>query len=66
LKIPLKLPLKLPKIRLPSLKIKHEAVQELALLAGFLMLLKGLWDIYPPLMWIIGGLWLMLPGKRGG
>ena len=66
MKIPLKLPLKLPKIRLPSLKIKHETVQELALLAGFLMLLKGLWDIYPPLMWILGGIWLMLPAKRGG
>lgn len=54
----------LPKIRLPS--INHEVVQELAVLAGFCMFLKGLWDVYPPLMWIIGGLWLMIPGKRGG
>jgi hypothetical protein len=61
-----KIKLKLPKIRLPCPKITNEAIQELALLAGFLMLLKGLWDIYPPLMWIVGGLWLMLPGKRGG
>lgn len=61
-----KMKLKLPKIRLPSINITNEAIQELALLAGFLMLLKGLWDIYQPLMWIIGGLWLMFPGKRGG
>ncbi len=60
-----KIKLRLPKIRLPSLKIKHEAVQELALLAGFCMFLKGLWDIYQPLMWIVGGLWLMFPGRRG-
>jgi hypothetical protein len=58
--------LKLPKIRLPSLKKSAETIQELAILAGFLMLLKGLWEIYHPLMWIIGGLWLMIPGKRGG
>ena len=58
--------LKLPKIRLPSFKKAGETIQELAILAGFLMLLKGLWDIYPPLMWIIGGAWLMIPGKRGG
>jgi hypothetical protein len=61
----MKLPkLKLPKIRLPSPKFYNEAIQELAMLAGFLMLLKGLYDIYPPLMWIIGGLWLMLPPGR--
>jgi len=62
----MKMPFKLPKIRLPSLQIKHEVIQELAILAGFLMLLKGLWDVYQPLMWIIGGLWLILPGRRGG
>ena len=53
---------KLPKIRLPS--IKHETIQELAILAGFLMLLNGLYDIYPPAMWIIGGIWLMLPARK--
>ncbi len=55
---------KLPKIRLPSIKIKHEIIQELAILAGFLMLLNGLYDIYPPAMWIIGGIWLMLPARK--
>lgn len=58
--------LKLPRIRLPSSKKLNEAIQELAILAGFFMLLKGLWGIYPPLMWIIGGAWLMIPGRRGG
>lgn len=53
-----------PKIRLPSLKITSETIQELAILAGFLMLLKGLWMVYPPLMWIAGGLWLMLPAQN--
>lgn len=60
---PLKIP-KLPKIRLPSFKIKSETLQELALLAGFLMVLRGLWLIYPPAMWIIGGIYLMLPAQR--
>ncbi|WP_459998541.1 hypothetical protein [Paradesulfitobacterium aromaticivorans] len=62
----MKLPIKLPKIRLPSLKISSGILQELALLAGFLMLLHGLWMVYPPIMWIIGGLWLMLPGPGKG
>lgn len=59
------LKLRFPRIRLPSIWIKHEIIQELAVLAGFLMVLKGLWDIYPPLMWILGGVWLMFPGKGG-
>jgi hypothetical protein len=58
--------LKLPRIRLPSIKIKYEAIQELAVLAGFFMFLYGLWQIYPPAMWIIGGLWLMYPGRSSG
>ncbi len=53
-----------PKIRLPSLKIPNGFFEELAILAGFLMVLRGLWLIYPPLMWIFGGIWLMLPAKR--
>ena len=61
----MKLPkIKLPKIRLPCLKIKSETTQELAMLAGFFMCLKGLYDIYPPVMWIIGGAWLMMPGRK--
>jgi hypothetical protein len=55
--------LKLPKIRLLSFKVKSETTQELALLGGFLMLLKGLHDVYPPAMWIIGGIYLMLPAQ---
>ena len=62
----MKLPkIKLPKIRLPCLKIKSETIQELAMLVGFLMCLKGLHDIYPPVMYIIGGIWLMLPCRKG-
>lgn len=62
----MKLPIKLPKIkiRLPSLKIKAQTIQELALLAGFLMLMRGLWLIYPPAMWIVGGIYLMLPAQQ--
>lgn len=55
--------MKLPKIRLPSLKLNDEAIRELALAAGFLMVLRGLWLIYPPAMWIIGGVYLMLPSR---
>ncbi|MHB1126866.1 MAG: terminase TerL endonuclease subunit [Bacillota bacterium] len=57
-------PVRMPKIRLPSLKINNEVIQELAMLAGFLMVMKGLWMVYPPAMWIIGGLWLAFPGKK--
>lgn len=46
------------------MRVNTETVQELALLAGFLMCLKGLYMIYPPMMWIIGGVYLMLPGQR--
>lgn len=60
----MKIPLKLPRIRLPSLKIQNDIIQELAMLAGFLMVMRGLWMIYPPVMWIVGGLWLALPGKK--
>lgn len=64
MKIPFKIPLKLPKIRFHSLRIKREAAQELAILAGFLMVARGLYMVYPPAMWIICGLWLMFPAKR--
>jgi hypothetical protein len=60
----MKVPIKFPRIRLPSVKIAATSIQELAMLAGFLMLLRGLWMWWPPLMWMLGGLWLMLPGKE--
>jgi hypothetical protein len=55
---------KLPKIHLPRFKMNSETIIELAMLVGFFMLLKGLYDIYPPAMWIIGGIYLMLPIQR--
>ena len=61
----MKIPLKLPRIRLPNLKFRIEIVQELAMLAGFLMAMKGFWDIDYRLALILGGLWLMLPPKGG-
>ncbi|MEN6325799.1 MAG: hypothetical protein ABFD18_06295 [Syntrophomonas sp.] len=64
MKFSLKPRLKLPRIRHPSIKITNQNIQELALLAGFLMILKGLYMIYPPLMWILGGLYLMLPTNK--
>ena len=68
------------KIRLPSamrnltrmlknIKLSPEFIKETCLVAGFLMLLRGLWLIWPPAMWIIGGvclMWFGLPGKRVG
>jgi hypothetical protein len=56
--------LDLPRIRLPSIKNKTETIEELTILVGFLMVVYGLYSIYPPLMWILAGLWLMFPGKR--
>jgi hypothetical protein len=61
-----KLILKLPKImvkipRISSEKL-HDYASEAAMTGGFLMLLKGLYMIYPPTMWIIGGILLILLG----
>lgn len=52
-----------------KLKIKEETIKETCLLAGFLMLETGIWLIYPPAAFIVGGillLWLGMPGKGGG
>ena len=56
--------MKLPKIRLPSLRKTESTLAELAILAGFLMVMYGLHQVYPPLMWVIGGLWLMFPARK--
>ena len=56
--------MKLPKIRLPSPRKAESTVSELAILAGFLMVMYGLHQVYPPLMWVIGGLWLMFPARK--
>ncbi len=55
----LKIPLKLPKIRLPSQRKIDEIFRETCLVAGFVMFGRGLWLIWPPLMWLICGAMLM-------
>ena len=55
----LKIPLKLPKIRLPSQQKIDEIFRETCLVAGFVMFGRGLWLIWPPLMWLICGVLLM-------
>lgn len=75
----MKLPFKLPGIRFLmnwfraksraiKAKITPEFIKETCLLAGFSMVLRGLWLIYPPAMWIIGGMalvWFGLPAPAG-
>jgi hypothetical protein len=54
---------------LKNIKLSPEFIKETCLVAGFLMLLRGLWLIWPPAMWIIGGvclMWFGLPGKQVG
>ena len=61
--------MKLPKIRLPSGRKTEEIIQEAAIVGGFLMFGHGLYQIYPPLMWIICGICLIIvgyPRKEGG
>jgi uncharacterized membrane protein len=55
----MKINLKLPKIRLPSREKVYDFVSELAILAGFLMLGRGIYMIYKPAMFIICGIGLM-------
>ncbi|MBO8169972.1 MAG: hypothetical protein H0Z35_12430 [Thermoanaerobacteraceae bacterium] len=65
-KIKFKLKFKLPKIRLPSRKTAQNIVQEAAFWAGLFMFGKGLYMIWPPLMWLIIGLgliWVSLPTR---
>jgi hypothetical protein len=40
----------------------NDYISETAMIGGFFMLLKGLYTIYPPAMWIIGGILLILLG----
>lgn len=54
--------MKLPKIRLPSDQKAADIIQESALVGGFLMLFFGLYQLYPPLAWIICGCLLMVFG----
>jgi len=56
------------KFRAIKAKITPEFVKETCILVGFAMVLRGLWLIYPPAMWIIGGMaliWFGMPGKKG-
>lgn len=52
-----------------KLKLKEENIKEALLLGGFVSLEIGVWLIYPPAAFIIGGailLWLGLPSKEEG
>lgn len=51
--------MKSPKIRGPLLL---EALRETCLMAGFLMLARGLWLLFPPVMWITCGVILIYIG----
>lgn len=41
------------------LQLKEEYIREACLVAGFFMLVRGIWLIYPPAAWIVGGLILI-------
>lgn len=59
--------MKFPHIRLPSQQKIETTVRETCLVAGFLMFARGLWLIYPPVMWLVCGLalvWCGLPPRR--
>ncbi|ADU30988.1 hypothetical protein [Evansella cellulosilytica] len=49
-----------------------DIIQDALLIIGFLLLCYGLWLIYPPIMFIIGGILLLKAGlppverKKGG
>lgn len=61
--------LRLPVIRMPERAKIENFVSDAAMIGGFLMLLKGLYMIYPPTMWIIGGILVFLfgfPARRRG
>jgi len=51
------------------MKNKEEPIREICLVVGFFSLIAGLWLIYPPAMFIIGGfilMWIGLPPRKGG
>ena len=50
--------------KINNTKAALELVEEFVVFAGFIMVAKGLYMIYTPLMWIICGLWLMIPAKK--
>lgn len=47
-------------------KIRLPTAHELTALAGFCMAGYGLYLIYPPVMWLLCGIWLMIPPRRKG
>ncbi len=50
------------------MRLKLETVREISLFIGFVSVIYGLWMIYRPLPFIIGGLmlmWVGLPPKGG-
>jgi hypothetical protein len=53
---------RLPRIRLPSRDKLVENVREACLAAGFFMLARGLWLVYPPAMWVVCGALLIYVG----
>lgn len=55
-----------PRIRLPSAAEIEHTTGGLLLAGGFLMVARGLWLVYPPAMYIVGGailIWWGLPRK---
>jgi hypothetical protein len=52
-----------------KLRLKEEHIREACLVAGLLILVRGVWLIYPPAAWIVGGLiliWLSIPPRSRG
>lgn len=58
-----KIPKLFPKIRLPSPQKLENAVRELTVLGGFIMVFTGLWGYDYRLALIVCGIWLMVPAK---
>jgi hypothetical protein len=59
--------LKFPNIRWPSREQIQDNFKELALIAGFFVLARGLYLIYPAAAWIVSGLvllWLGWPDRQ--
>lgn len=50
-------------------KLTEDHIREACLLAGFCSLTYGIWLIYPPAAWVVGGLilvWLGIPPRPKG
>jgi hypothetical protein len=59
------------RLKLTKLKLTDDHIREACLLVGFCSLIYGIWLIYQPAAWIVGGLiliWLGMPPRppKGG